>query len=54
MVEAAHPADWENIMTGLKTDLQAWLESLGSFSATATRGDLADTDGRGEPMQVSR
>ena len=38
------PADWKNIMAGPKTDLQAWLGSLGSFLATETHGDLTDAE----------
>jgi len=54
MVEAAHAADWENIMTRLKTDLQAWLGSLGNFLATETHDDLADAEGRAEPGQINQ
>jgi hypothetical protein len=54
MVEAAHAAGWENIMTRLKTDLRAWLGSLGSFLAPETHRDLADAKGRAELGQINQ
>lgn len=53
-MHALHPADWENIMTGLKTDLQVWLGSLGSFLATENHCDLAGAEGRDELGQINQ
>ena len=41
-------------MTGLNTNLQAWLGSLGSFLATETHGDLTDAEGCDEPGQINQ
>jgi hypothetical protein len=53
-VYAVHPADWENIMAGPKTDLQAWLALVGCSSAAKIHGGLANSDWRDEPRQINQ
>jgi len=54
MLDAVQPAEWENIMVRPKTDLQAWLGLVDTFSATETHHDLANAGGRDVPMQISQ